>query len=81
MKPSSPLKSLLIASGETPASMALSGKAAASLSSTSCFVQVRDSFWPQEDALSLNRAGHGLQPSCLLPRSTILTPELAATTE
>lgn len=46
--PSSPLKSLLIASDETPASMALSGEAAASLSSTSCFMQVCDSFWPQE---------------------------------
>lgn len=33
-------------------------------------------------ALSLNSAGHGLQPFCLLPRGKIiLTPELAATTE
>ena len=48
MKPSSPLRSLLIASDETPASMALSGEAAASLFSTSCFMQVCDSFWPRE---------------------------------
>lgn len=48
MNPSSPLKSLRIASDETSGSMAPSQEAAASLSSTSCFMQVCDSFWPQE---------------------------------
>lgn len=54
--------------------MALSGEAAASLSSTSCFMQICDSFWHGKCALSLNHSGHGLQPFCLLPQGkTILT--------
>lgn len=39
--------------------MALSGEAAASLSSTSCFMQVCDSFWHGKHALSLSLLPQG----------------------
>lgn len=73
MNPSSPLRSLLIASDETPWHCQKRLQLPSSPPAASCKSVIASGRGKR--AFSLNSAGHGLQPFCLLPQGKIiLTP-------